>query len=96
MKATDQQKRALADDGAIVVRGLFSGERLARMRAAFDYAVAHPSPQHGLAFAGTPDEHFNDYGNPANRDVHIAAVCELGLDEFAASLWGSEHVWFMG
>lgn len=96
MKATEQQKRALADDGAIVVRGLFSGERLARLRTAFDYAVAHPSPQHGLAFAGTPDEHFNDYGNPANRDVHIAAVRELGLDEFVASLWGSEHVWFLG
>ena len=29
MKATEQQKRALADEGAIVVRGLFAADRLA-------------------------------------------------------------------
>lgn len=96
MFATEQQKRDLAEDGAIVVRGLFAADRLKRMRQAFDHGVAHPSRQHGLAYAGTADEHFNDYGNPANRDVHLATIKDLGLAEFVASLWDTEHVWFVG
>ncbi|WP_175828903.1 phytanoyl-CoA dioxygenase family protein [Burkholderia cepacia] len=96
MQVTDQMKRDLARDGAIVVRGLFSPERLQRMREAFDYGIAHPSPLHGVVYKGTPDETFNDYGNFENRDVHIATVKELALDEFVASLWETEHVWFLG
>ncbi len=96
VKVTEQAKLDLAKDGAIVVRGLFSPERLQRMRESFDYGIAHPSPQHTLVYAGTPDEHFNDYGNPENRDVHLACIKELGLDAFVASLWDTEHVWFLG
>jgi ectoine hydroxylase-related dioxygenase (phytanoyl-CoA dioxygenase family) len=96
MQATEQMKLELARDGATIARGLFSPERLKRMREAFDYGIAHPSPQHGYAFEGTPDEHFNDYGNFDNRDVHVATVKALALDEFVASLWGSEHVWLLG
>ena len=96
MKATEQMKQDLAIDGAIVVRKLFTSEGLKRMRAAFDYGVAHPSSQHGAAFEGTPDEHFNDYGNYDNRDVHVAVIKKLGLDAFVASLWGSDHVWLLG
>ncbi|MEO1964668.1 phytanoyl-CoA dioxygenase family protein [Hyphomonas sp.] len=96
MKLTEKQKRDLAVDGAIVVKGLFSPEGLKRMREAFDYGVAHPSPLHGMAFEGTPQETFNDYGNYENRAVHLETIKELGLAEFAASAWGSEHVWFIG
>lgn len=96
MQATAEMKHDLATDGAIVVRGLFSSEALASMRSAFDYGVANPSPNHGLAFAGTPDEHFNDYGNPANHPYHIETIKKLGLDDFAASLWDSDHIWFLG
>lgn len=96
MQVTEQMKQDLARDGVFVARGLFSPEGLARMRKAFDHGIAHPSPQHGHIFKGTPDEHFNDYGNIANRDVHIATIKALALDEFAASLWDSEHVWFKG
>ncbi|HZZ86813.1 MAG TPA: phytanoyl-CoA dioxygenase family protein [Caulobacteraceae bacterium] len=96
MHVTEQMKHDLATDGAIVVRGLFPPERLDRMRAAFDYGIAHPSPLHGYAYKGTPDEHFNDYGNFKNRDEHLATVRELELTDFVASLWDSEHVWFVG
>lgn len=96
MHATEEMKRDLADDGAIVVRGLFPPQRLARMRAAFDYGMAHPSPLHGYAYKGTPDEHFNDYGNFKNRDAHLAAIKDLELSDFVASCWDSEHVWFVG
>ncbi|WP_175872492.1 phytanoyl-CoA dioxygenase family protein [Burkholderia sp. BCC0397] len=96
MQVTEQMKQDLARDGAIVVRGLFSPERLKRMREAFDYGIAHPSPLHGFAYEGTPYETFNDYGNFENRDVHVATVKELALDEFVASLWDTEHLWFVG
>lgn len=96
MHVTEQMKRDLAEDGAIAVRGLFPPERLARMRQGFDYGIDHPGPLHGYAFKGTPDEHFNDYGNPANREVHLAIVRDLGLADFVAELWGSQHVWFLG
>jgi len=96
MKVTEQQKRDLAIDGAIVVRGLFSPEGMKRMRESFDYGIEHPSELHGWGFKGTPQETFNDYGNYANRAVHLKTIKELGLAELAASLWDSEHVWFVG
>jgi hypothetical protein len=96
MQVTDQQRHDLAVDGAIVVRGLFSPERLEHMRAAFDYGIEHPSKLHGYAFEGTEQETFNDYGNYDNRAVHLDTVKKLGLEDFVASLWGSEHVWFVG
>lgn len=96
IQVTEQMKRDLASDGAIVVRGLFTPEQLKRVRESFDYGIAHPSPQHGMAYAGTEDEHFNDYGNPENREFHLATIKELGLADFVASLWDSKHVWFLG
>lgn len=96
MIITEQQKSDLANDGAIVVRGLFSVDGMKRMREAFDYGIAHPSELHGSAFPGTPEETFNDYGNYENRPIHLATVKELRLGELAATLWDSKHVWFVG
>lgn len=96
MQVTEQQKRDLAKDGAIVIRGLFSSDSLARMRESFDYGIANPSKLHGYAYKGTEQETFNDYGNYHNRAVHLETVKELELDKLAASLWDSEHVWFVG
>lgn len=96
MQATEQMKRDLATDGAIVVRGLFSPEQLKRARECFDYGIAHPSPQAKRVYAGTPDEHFNEYGNPENIEQYLALIDELGLADFVSALWDSEHVWFLG
>jgi ectoine hydroxylase-related dioxygenase (phytanoyl-CoA dioxygenase family) len=96
MQVTDQMKRDLAADGAIVVRGLFSPEGLTRLRAAFDYGIDHPSAQAKRVFAGTPDEHFNEYGNPENVEQYLDVIKELELADFVGSLWGSDHVWFLG
>lgn len=91
-----QQKRDLAIDGAIVVRGLFSPERMALLRDAFEIGIANPSPLHGHSFAGTEQETFNDYGNYENRAAHLKTIRDLGLAETVAELWGSRHVWFYG
>ncbi|PQM45069.1 hypothetical protein C1Y40_04775 [Mycobacterium talmoniae] len=37
---TDQMKRDLAEDGGIVVRGLFTPQQLTRVRQSFDYGIA--------------------------------------------------------
>ena len=66
------------------------------MRAAFDYGIAHPSPMANRVFAGTDDEHFNEYGNPENVEQYLAMIKELGLADFVAALWDSENVWFLG
>jgi hypothetical protein len=96
MRVTEEMKRDLAEEGAIVVRGLFEPDGLTRMRQAFDEGIAHPGPLHGAAGVGTPNEFFNDYGNAKLRETHVATIKALGLDEFVASLWDSEHVWFLG
>jgi hypothetical protein len=95
MHVTEQMKRNLADDGAIVVRGLFTPEQLKRVRQCFDYGIAHPG-QPSKVYEGTSDEHFNEYGNPANVEQYLAMINELGLQDFVASLWDSENVWFLG
>ena len=59
MQVTQQMKQDLAADGAIVVRGLFTPEQLARVRECFDYGITHPG-QASKVYEGTDDEHFNE------------------------------------
>ena len=96
MQISAQQKRDLATDGAIVLRGLFSQERLRILREAFEVGIANPSALHGYSFQGTEQETFNDYGNYENRATHLQTIEALGLGELVASLWDSERVWFYG
>lgn len=96
MQVTEQMRRDLAEDGAIVARGLFTRAQLQRMRDCFEYGLAHPSPMAQRVYPGTEDEHFNDYGNPENGDYYLPVIKELRLGEFVADLWGSEHAWFLG
>ena len=96
MLVTEQMKRDFSRDGAIVVRGLFTPEHLRRVRECFDYGIAHPSPIAGQVFKGTDDVHFNDFTNPKNAKHYLAMIKELGLHDFVASLWDSEHIWFLG
>jgi len=96
MQVTERMKRDLAQDGAIVVRRLFPPEQLERVRECFDYGISHPGPNVGRVYEGTPDEHFNEYGNPANVEQYVKLIKELGLDDFVASLWDTQNLWFLG
>lgn len=96
MQASEQMKQDFYRDGAIVVRKMFTPERLRRVRQSFEYGVAHPSPLARQLFAGTADEHFNDFSNPDNTEQYIAMIKELGLEDFMASLWDSQNIWFLG
>src|SRR5262245_41978646 len=96
MHVTPKMKRALANDGVIAVRGLFAPPELKRVRESFEYGISHPSPYASQVFKGTDDAHFNDSSNPKNTPEYLAMIRELGLHDFVASLWDSEHVWFLG
>lgn len=96
MQATEQMKEDFRRDGAIVARGLFSPGQLQRVRAGFEYGIAHPSPFARQLFDGTDHSHFNDFSNPENAEHYVALIKELELHEFMASLWNSENVWFLG
>lgn len=63
MRVTEQMKRDLADDGAIVVRGLFTPQQLKRVRQCFDYGIAHPG-QPSKVYEGTSDEHSTNTAIP--------------------------------
>lgn len=96
MQATAAMKQEFARDGATVARKLFTPEQLQRVRDSFEYGVVHPSPLARQLFVGTDDAHFNDFSNPDNVDHYVALIKELGLDDFMASLWDSQNIWFLG
>ena len=96
MTVTEPMRQAFAQDGAIVVRQMFDSEQMDALREAFDHGVAHPSPFASRVFEGTTDEHFNDVSNFEHAPRYQALVEDLGLADFAADLWNSAHVWFLG
>lgn len=96
MRVTQRMKDDLEADGAFVARQMFDSDQLSRLRAAFDHGVAHPSPVAQRMFEGTDDEHFNDLFNYAHLKRYLGLIDEMGLANFAADLWDSEHVWFLG
>lgn len=96
MQVTEQMKRDFAQDGAIVVRKMFTSDQMRRLRECFDHAVAHPSAMARQVYPGTVDAHYNEYGNPAHIEQYLSAIRDFGLGDFVASLWDSKHVWFLG
>ncbi len=85
---------SFARDGAVLVEGFLDPEQLARCRAAFDWAIAHPGPDVHTVFRGTVHEHHVDVANPKAADSLNALVASLPFADFFAELWGSEHVWY--
>ena len=96
MRVNEETKQSFADDGAIVVRQMLDPVEMKRLREAFDHGVANPSPFSSRVFEGTDDEHFNDQSNFEHASRYLALIEELKLADFAADLWGSQHVWFLG
>ena len=100
MPVTEELKQDLARDGAIAVREMFDPGQMSQLRGAFDHSVANPSPLSKRlskrTFDGVDEENFNDVSNPAHAARYVSLIEELGLADFAAALWGSQHVWFLG
>ena len=96
MRATEQMKRELAVDGAIVVRNLLTPMQVQSVRRSIDLGVRNPSPRatHGVGDDGY--ELINDHHNPLNAERCLALINELALGRFVASLSNSEHAWFLG
>jgi hypothetical protein len=88
-------KKALHEDGAVMVRNLLDEEEIAKLLKCYEWSMAHPGPMAVRPGEGTKDEHYIDNANPENIGMYHEVVAQLGIGDFLAEAWGSEHVWFM-
>ncbi len=90
----DSMRRALRDDGAVLVKGVLSDRQLARCREAFDWAVANHGPNAYRIFEGTEQQSHNDNANPRAKARLDELVSSLPFGRLFADLWRSQHVWY--
>jgi ectoine hydroxylase-related dioxygenase (phytanoyl-CoA dioxygenase family) len=88
--------KSLLSDGAVVIRGLFDHDAMARIEELYNYCLAHPSVI-SQSLGGGDEFFFNDNTNP---DPEVRALTEKALEgqpigDLLAEVWGSEHVWYL-
>ena len=88
------QKRALREDGAIMVAGLLDPSTLERCRKCYDWSLANPGPLAVRVFPGTQHEHRNDNANPVALPVYRELLQTAPFAELLADAWGSKNVWY--
>ncbi len=88
---TEDQKRALADDGIVKLPDLISATLLDELGACFEWSIAHPGP---IASGKTDGEDisFVDNGNPDAKPMYNDLILRSGFGGIAAQLWNSEYV----
>ena len=83
--------RTLADEGVVMLPGVFTEQALAKLEAAFEHSIANPTDK---AVRFYPDEDalfFQDTGQS-----YIPLVRDIGLDSMVAALWGESCLWYLG
>ena len=78
-------------DGVVHLPGALSAEGLARVEAAFQWSLDHPSPG---AVRFYPDEDatfFEDTGS-----AHLGMCVETGIVDLVRGLWGVSDAWYLG
>jgi len=88
------QRKAFAQDGAVLVERFLNCEQLAACRAAYDWCVENPGPMALELFAGTEKETHNENANPGAVERLKELVSGIPFGEFFTELWGSQHVWY--
>ncbi len=88
---TEDQKRALREDGIVKLPGLVDAALLDELDACFRWSVAHPGP---IAVGNTEGENirFVENANPEARPLYRDLVSHSPFGRVAADLWGSEYV----
>ena len=80
-------------DGAVVIRGLLSGDEVSSLREAIDYNMAHPGPLAGVASsADDPGLFFEDFCNWQRVPGYQRLIFESALPSVAAQLMRSSVV----
>lgn len=83
--------RTLEDDGVVHLPGALSADALARLEAAVDHALAHPSKGAKTFYPNEPATFHEDTGRQ-----FLGLVRELGIDTTVAALWGVDDLWYLG
>ncbi|MYE83370.1 MAG: hypothetical protein F4X36_16335 [Gammaproteobacteria bacterium] len=84
---TEDQKRALREDGIVKLPGLVDAALLTELNACFWWSVAHPGP---IAVGNTEGEDilFVENANPEARPMYRDLVSGSPFGQVAADLWG--------
>jgi len=81
----------LERDGVVMLKGALTADALAKVEAAVEWSLAHPSPSAVRFYPGEPATFFEDRGKS-----HAALVREIGLDAMLGALWGVDRLWYLG
>ncbi|HZZ89015.1 MAG TPA: phytanoyl-CoA dioxygenase family protein [Caulobacteraceae bacterium] len=84
-------RAGLASDGVVMLKGALTPDAVAKVEAAVNWSLEHPSPTAVRFYPGEPATFFEDRGNN-----HAALVGEIGLDATMAALWGVDRLWYLG
>lgn len=82
---------ALERDGVVMLNGALTPEALAKVEAAVEWSLAHPSPTAVRFYPGEPATFFEDRGKS-----HAGLVREIGLDAMLGALWSVDRMWYLG
>ena len=88
------QRRAFAQDGAVLIERFLNVEQLARCRAVYDWCVENPGPFAAELYAGTEKETHNENANPGVTERANELVSSIPFGDLFADLWGSKQVWY--
>jgi|SRR6185437_5870236 len=81
----------LERDGVVMLKGALTPAAFAKVEAAVEWSLAHPSPTAVRFYPGEPATFFEDRGRN-----HAGLVREIGLDTMLAELWGVGPMWYLG
>jgi Phytanoyl-CoA dioxygenase (PhyH) len=81
----------LERDGVVMLKGALTPDALAKVEAAVEWSLAHPSPTAVRFYPGEPATFFEDRGKS-----HAGLVREIGLDATLGALWGVDRMWYLG
>jgi hypothetical protein len=83
--------QALEDDGVVFLPGALTPEALAKVEAAVEWSLSHPSETAKRFYPDRPETFFEDRGHN-----HAGVTREIGLDTMMRALWGADELWYMG
>jgi hypothetical protein len=81
----------LERDGVVMLKGALTPDALAKVEAAVEWSLAHPSPTAVRFYPGETATFFEDRGRN-----HAGLVRETGLDTMLTALWGVDRMWYLG
>jgi hypothetical protein len=81
----------LESDGVVMLKGALDAEAVAKVEAAVEWSLAHPTPTAKRFYPGEAATFFEDRGHN-----HAGLVREVGLDAMMGALWGVDRLWYLG